>query len=389
VCNEGAKSCTAPATYAFVAASFQVGYGGVGGSGPRHAIAAVWPFLFVITTNGVVAYDVFDPTSPSPPLVPVQGLPFLPSAVVAVGRRVYFVRGVEGNGPTTYREAIGWIDVPQSPFVTSFRATTAWVGTQATGLSSVFPNEPDGLYLVYGSDMLNPTIDVHPPIDSNTVFAPVPNAGLAAGAQLVAPTGTRLVAYRWDGATQLANLALVNDAGTPSAQTTTPEQAISAYGALANQAYFAAGDDGTVLWTSAVADLLEGGVSDGISTVRLTWALSSATQANFDTTAHVDLQTYSPPAGGLVVGPPAWIDANTALTLSAAGSLMTNSTAVQVAKKGSPSTLVPNARTLLSVGPGAVGVASSNGFGYVLQQNDPMNLTTTVSIFAPACAGGP
>jgi hypothetical protein len=138
-----------------------------------------------------------------------------------------------------------------------------------------------------------------------------------------------------------------------------------------------------------VLDLLDGGGNDGVNTVRLTWALSGATQANFDTAAHVDLQTYSPPAGGLVVGPPAWIDANTVLALSAAGSLMTNSTAVQVAKKGSPSTLVPNARTLLSVGPGAVGVASSNGFGYVLQQNDPMNQTATVSIVAPACVGDP
>jgi hypothetical protein len=40
------------------------------------------------------------------------------------------------------------------------------------------------------------------------------------------------------------------------------------------------------------------------------------------------------------------------------------------------------------VGPGSVGTAASNGFGYVLAQTDPMNQTCTVYIFAPACAGG-
>jgi hypothetical protein len=162
---------------------------------------------------------------------------------------------------------------------------------------------------------------------------------------------------------------------------------VSAYGPLANQAFFASGEDGSVLWTSAVQDVLDSGATDGVNAVRLTWVLSSATQANFDTMAHVDVLTFSPPAAGLLVGPPAWIDANTALALSAAGGLMTNSTAVQVVKKGTPPALVPGARIALAVGPGAVGAVSSNEFGYVLQQNDPMNLTATVSIFAPSCVG--
>jgi hypothetical protein len=389
VCNTATKTCSVPTTFGWSAASFAVGYGGVGGNGPRSSISAAWPFVFVITTNGVVAYNVVDPTNTSPPLVPVDGLPFFPQWTVTVGRRVYFVRNVEGSGPSTYRQAIGWVDVPQNPFVASFEAKTAFVTTSQTSINAVYSDQQDGIYLVYGSGMLYPTINLHPPIDDTTTLAPVPNAGLASGASLVAASGSRLVAYRYDGFMQVPNFALVTNAGTSGAQTT-GEQPIGQYGALANQYFFTMGDDGTVLWETALLAPADAG--GGISTARLVWPVTGPMQTNFDPTTYVDLQTFSPPTGSLVVGPPAWIDANTVLALSAAGSLSTNSTAVQVAVKGAPggnppASLVPGARVTLPVDPGSVGVASSNGFGYVLQQDDPKNTSATVAIFAPACAG--
>jgi hypothetical protein len=88
-----------------------------------------------------------------------------------------------------------------------------------------------------------------------------------------------------------------------------------------------------------------------------------------------------------VSGPPLWIDANTALGLAAASSSSTNSTSVQLVNK-QPAGIVNGTRTLLSVPPGSVGVASSNGFGYVLVEDDPMNQSCHVYIFAPACASG-
>ncbi|MGH7294699.1 MAG: hypothetical protein ACRELB_07195, partial [Polyangiaceae bacterium] len=131
----------------------------------------------------------------------------------------------------------------------------------------------------------------------------------------------------------------------------------------------------------------DAGASQGIATSRLTWLLPTATAANFDTTLNADLQTYSPRTGAQVVGPPVWIDANTALGLAAASSSSTDSTSVQVVVKSPPSVQVAS-RTLISVPPGNIGVASSNGFGYLLAQDDAKNLSCSVYVFAPSCVSG-
>jgi hypothetical protein len=381
VCQLDTQTCSVPTTFGFEATKLSVGYGGVG-AGMRYSIAAAWPFVFVLTTNGVVAYDVIDPTNNSPPLVPVHGVPFLPIAVVAVGRRVYFVRGTEGGGPT-FRQAIAWVDVPQNPLLGSFDATSAYVATSQSNVVDVLTNGTDGVFVVYGSKQL-PAADVHPPIDDTTVLSAFANAGLANGASIRASTGARLVAYRFDGASNTPNFAIVNGAATASAQTTT-EQALSAYGPLADQAQLSTGDDGSLLWTTAVFDVNDAGNTAGIGAARLTWLLGSGTAANFDTSAHVDLETYSPSTGATVAGPPLWIDANTALGLAAASSTSTDSTSVQIVTKAPP-TVQRSTRTLISVDPSSVGVASSGGFAYVLAKDDPANLTCSVYVFAPACA---
>jgi hypothetical protein len=383
VCNVETQTCSVPTTYSFEATQFSVQFGGVG-AGARYSIAAVWPFVFILTTNGVVAYDVVDPTSSSPPLVPVHGVPFLPLATVAIGRRVYFVRGTEGGGPI-YRQAIAWVDVPQNPLLGSLDAVSAWVGTAGQGVTNVLGNGSDGVFVVYAEKLL-PTANVRPPIDDTTVLAPFANAGLASGAGIFASSGSRVVAYRYDSAARTPNFALVNGAATASAQTT-GEQPITAYGPLSPQMLMASGDDGSVLWTTAPYALDDAGNAAGVSSARLTWLLGSGTAASFDTTAHVDLQTYSPPTGANVVGPPVWIDANRALGLAAASATSTDSTSVQVVTK-SPPAVQAATRTLLSVDPGSVGTAASGGFAYVLAQDDPTNHTCSVYIFAPSCTSG-
>src|SRR5579859_5315689 len=248
VCNLASQQCSVPTSYGFEATKFTVGYGGVG-AGVRYSIAAAWPFVFVLTTNGVVAYDVVDPSDASPPLVAVHGVPFLPIAVVAVGRRVYFVRGTEGTGPS-YREAVAWLDVPQNPLLTTLTAQSAFVTTPADGVDAVLTNGVDGLFVAYAGN-LEPTAKLVPPIDDTTVLKPVANAGLASGASLWASSGSRLLAYRYDPGSNNPFLAIVNAAATPGAQTTTEVQ-LDAYGPLADQRFFATGDDGSVLWSTAV-----------------------------------------------------------------------------------------------------------------------------------------
>jgi len=384
VCNTGNQSCSVPTTYGFAAAQFMVSSGGVG-AGVRYAISAAWPFVFVITTNGVVVYNVVDPTNSDPPTVPLSGVPFIPIATLAIGRRVYFINNTQGQGPT-YRQAVAWVDVAQDPLVGGLAADSAFIGTTEQGVSTVLTNGLDGAFVVYGSGMAFPTTNVEGSLTDSTILAAFPNPGLAAGAQIVASTGSRLLTYRYDPSAMLQNFALVNGAATAMAQATT-EQAITDYGAMGNQAALGTGTDGSLLWTGALLALNDAGSSEGMGSARLTWMLASGTASTFDTSANVELETYAPPTGANVIGPPLWLDGNTALGLAAASSASTDTTSVQLVTK-TPPTVEGATRTLLSVAPGSVGVAASGGFGYVLAQDDAMNKTCSVYIFAPACGGG-
>ncbi len=386
---ESSQTCTQAASYGFAPASFQVTTGGIGGFGVQSSIAAAWPFVFVVTNNGLSAYNVVDPTNNTPPVVPLQGVPFIPVATLAVGRRVYFLTGTQG-GPTTYRQAVAWVDVPRNPLQATLQATSAFVSTPDSPLSSVFSNDTNGLYFLYGGAMLDPTANVAPPLDDTTMLTPYPNTGLPNGASIVASTGGRLISYRYstytppvDGAApfNVPFLALVNKPGSSSAATTT-EFPIFQFGALDSQSGFATGGDGSVIWETGVIDP----VSGGIASARLSWLIDSAAAGNFDTTSYVDLVTYSPPAGGQLVGQPGWMDANTALGLAALSSTQTSTTLVQVVHK-TPASIDPVRSTQLGVPPGQVGVATSDGFGYALLNNDPMNRSCTVQIIAPSCGG--
>jgi hypothetical protein len=384
VCNVGNESCSVPTSYGFEATRFSVSTGGVG-AGVRNSIAAAWPFVFVITTNGVVVYDAVDPTSSDPSVVPLNGVPFIPIATLAVGRRVYFVNGTQGQGPT-YRQAVAWVDVPQDPLLPSLQAESAFVGAPNDGVDNVLTNGTDGLFVVYNPSSSYPIANVHPPLDDGTTLAVFPNPGLPNGSQILGASGARAVTYRYDSSAQLQNFALVNDAGTSGAQVAT-EQAITDYGPMADQAFLATGGDGTLLWTGSVYAVNDAGSTTGIGTARLTWMLGSATAASFDTSSHVDLETYSPPTGAFVAGPPLWLDANTALGLAAASSGSTDSTSVQLVTR-TPAAVQPATRTLISVAPGSVGVAASGGFAYLLAQDDPSNKTCSVYVFAPGCGAG-
>jgi hypothetical protein len=385
---QASQTCTLPASYGFAPTSFQVTAGGVGPSGPQGSIAAAWPFVFVLTNNGLAAFNVVDPTNGTPPTVPVQGLAFIPDQIIADGRRIYFVTGTRGAGPN-YHQAIAWVDVPQNPLLASLQVTSAFVSTMASPVNASFSNGGTGLFFLYGGGTVEQTANAVPPFDDTTTLTPFPNTGMPNGAGIVAATGGRLLSYRYGQDMSppypIPHFTFVNHPGTSS--TATPnEQAFTAFGALDGQYAFTTGGDGSVLWETAVYDELDSGGNDGIASARLAWLVDSAAAANFDSSSYVTLQTYSPPAGGQLVGPPAWLTANTALGLSALSTTSTNTTLVQVITK-SPASIDPVRNAQLPAGPGAIGVAVSGGFAYALLQNDPMNKTCTVQIIAPSCGG--
>jgi hypothetical protein len=394
VCDPGAcqiascdllqKTCSAPTSYGFAVSVFHIA-SGVGDWGPASSVAAAYPFLFVLTNNGVAAYNVANPTGTVPPAVAVHGAPFIPVALVASGRRVYFVGPVEGTGPA-FRQAIAWIDVPGDPFLTSLSASTAWVSTTQPTLANAVWNGATGLALTYAATA-DPTSTLPAAPDDSTSLVPSPIASLMAGAAIVASSGNDLVAYLNGTSARHALFSLVTGVSQSTGQATA-QQNIGAYGPLDDQAAFATGTDSTLLWSSAPLRVVDGGVT-GIASTRLTWlsrADAGADAGFLSTAVHADLETYPASTSGTVVGPVAYVDNDTAVALAASGEDL-GATSVQVFSR-SANAIASGQRAVISATPDAVGVAASHGFAYVLVQDDATNQSSTVYVVAPGCTGG-
>jgi len=377
-CDLSTETCESPTSMGFAISYFRVDSGGVGGLGPATSIAAAYPFLFLLTTNGVVAFNVFNPTTTVPPMVPLDGVPFIPAVLVASGRRVYFVSQVEGNGPM-YRQAIGWIDVPGSPFIGSLQATTAFLQTNQPAFATALVGASGELILVYKAAS-EPTTTVAPPLTDSMTLSPVPIAMLAQDAGVVAASGDNLVAYRYSTSDSHPVFARVTGA-TQANGLATPEVNVSAFGPVGNQAAFASSSDGTILWESALVRP-DGGT---VSTSRLTW-LAALADGGFDTSAQVDLETYGNTTTGTVVGPVASLDSQTAVTLTADGQTP-DASVVEVLDRSTKSA-VTGKRAIISAAPSSLGIAASQGFAYVLAQDDPKNQTSTVYVVATDCSQG-
>jgi|CZKU01.1.fsa_nt_gi hypothetical protein len=393
-CDLLAKQCAAATPLNFTISVFGVVSGGVGGMAPAYAMAAAYPFLFLLTTNGVMAYDVANPTGNAPSMVTVNGLPFIPDAIVASGRRVYFVSGVQGDGPT-YREAIAWIDVPGNPFLPALQASTAFIWTTQSSLADVFVGDQGALELVYAS-AFEPTANLAPPIGNSTMVVPAPIGALPQNAFVVSSSGPQLVAYRY-ATNHLPVFALVSGVGQNSGLAG-PERTLQTFGPVDDQATFAAGASGAVLWESAPLHAAADGGLDGVASARFTWLAPGGDGGLFDTTAHADLEKYGSAPGIAVgpgssrggnaplVGPTAWFDPNTAVALAATPE-DSESTSVQVFDRTS-GTVVAGRRGVIPAPPSVLAIAASNGFAYVFAPDDASNRSASVYVVAPACPGG-
>ena len=124
------------------------------------------PFLFVGTTNGLAAFDVSNPTTTQPTLVPITGVTFTPVRIVSSGRRVFFVGApVAADAGSSDTIPIAWLDVPGTPFVSSLPATSTTTSSPTTDLALVLPTDNRSLFLVNGDPLsLYPTSIVSVPI---------------------------------------------------------------------------------------------------------------------------------------------------------------------------------------------------------------------------------
>jgi hypothetical protein len=386
VCDSTGNSCSVPTTYGFHASSFKVTSGGVGCGNANRCFAAAYPFVFVGTTSGVVAYNVADPSSSSPSAVPITGLPFVPAHVRGNGRRIFFVASPVGGGNNTH-VAIAWLDVPGDPFAQSFNAQTVFLSYSQGSFNQAFPAANGALFLVSNdSSKAFPTALFAPPVPDGSGLGFFPSPGVAAGASVVGASGTRLVTSHWDGNAYMTSFSFENGAGTSNAQNA-GEQTASAMGEVYAQGFTTSASDGSILWSAPVANTPDGG-SFTETAARMTWLVADAKATTFDAGTHVDIETYSPPVyfGAPVAGPAAALDAKTAVVIAGAKEDPLRQVSVQIASRAqTPASIVPNKRYVLPVDVNAVGVATSNGFAYVLAADDPTNQTATVHVFAPGC----
>jgi hypothetical protein len=386
-----AGTCSAPVTYGFHSTTIAVGAGAVGCNGNTSAcVAAAYPFVFVGTAAGVVAYPANDPSNPSPTAVPVLGLPFVPTAMTSMGSRVYFLGSVAGSGPA-WRVQLAWIDVPADPLVSPLQARTVFDTTAEGAVQEAWTATDGSLYLVdQDPTYFFPMATLDAPLKDGDTLAFFPSPGVPGNAAPVIPSGDRIVMARNDSSSYTTYFSFETATATGNAQNGGEQSTLNGadggvgMGPTGAQATYAQGSDGSVLWNTASLVVIDGG-TPALATSRLAWLVSDGKTSTFHPGSNGHVEVYGTPLrlGTPLVGPVAWIDANTALVLAAAHELLTE-TSVQVAVKTPSPTLAKGRRTIVPASVGNVGAAASNGLGYVLEADTTGTLE--LHVFAPACA---
>jgi hypothetical protein len=405
-CDLPTSKCSTPKAYKYRAAQFPVGAPiGCGGvANIARCFAAVYPFVFVGTANGVVAFAANDPQNATPASVPITGLGFLPSQIIASGSRVYFLGTAVATGATS-RVPLAWADVPPDPFAAKITATTilAFYNRPAGDPLTLFPRGNDTALLVDfnpAAPSLYATAPLEPPL-IEPVTLNSSSTAFTAGAVPVGVSGSRLIMEVPVTAAGVLSFGFVNAAGSATPQTL-PDVAI----ATATPAYppqsFAPSADGAFFWAHSSLTVPPSGPAPVLVRAAKGYFLVADGAANFDPAAGIDLDVYppalpSPPAIGAgtpVVGPVAMLDAKTAMVTTAFPANPGAVTNVQFVDR-QPLAIRKNddltPRKFQITQPiTQLAAAGSNGLGYVLAYDAapalPPASTLSVYVFDPGCA---
>ncbi len=381
-CDPNLKTCSVPSAYGFHAGSFHVSLGTAGCGGARRCFAAVYPFVVVGTTNGVVAYAVDNPTVTSPAPIQVAGLPFFPTSIVASGQRIYFVGTVAGTGPD-YKVPLAWVDVPTDPTVSEITATTVFENVQVSPIDAAYADTAGGIYLVrFDPSKSYPAAHVTAPLKDLDTINFYQSAGVNSASGVAAASGSRLVTFRQDNSAWDTFFSLETQAATSSAQNANEQSMLATFGQSAGYNYLAQTPTGGLIWSGAEISAPDGGPVQTVG-ARVAWVLADQNATKFDATTHVSVNAYSVNAANQdLPGPVAWIDDNTVLAISAVPG-NTGQSVVQVASRSGNPSVVANHSFQIAFPPSQLAATSSNGFGYVLTPDT--NSGVNVHIFNPAC----
>jgi hypothetical protein len=306
---------------------------------------------------------------------------------------VWFIGAVLGSGPM-FKVPLAWLDVPADPFAPTIAARIVLEATAQSTIAGALPAAGQGVLLVQGdASKAFPTALVGAPLADLATLAVFPNSSFAPGASPAASSGGRLVFYRWEQAQQAfaGYFSLENAAGTSGAMAAAEQNTAADVGQIYGFGQIAQGAGGALLWGASVI-ASSGALAFGTKYARVAWLLDGDTDTTFDAKTQADVETYDPEVvtfSESVMGPIAWIDADTALVLAKSPANL-GQTSVQVAtRNGTTGSLVPNRRVVLPVSVDKLGAVATGGLGYVVaaEPADAGN-SATVYVFAPGCAAG-
>lgn len=379
-CDTTTQQCGAPQPYRYRAGSFAVG----GTVCPR-CVAAVHPWLVVLTATGPVAFNVSDPQSSSPPRVPVVGLGFYPTQLVQSGSRVFFLGQNQGL-PDETRLPIAWIDMPADPFATQLEATSVLATyNRPQETTTAYSKEGDGLILSGAAAASYPSSIVQPPLTEPLTITATPIT-FTAGFAPVAVSGSRLVLRQ--NANGTVSFGLIDAVGTATPGTQ-QDVVVADAGLVSGSETFAQLPGGAVFYlTNSITAPPSPGPSQARA-LRGYFLIADGTAAPEGSVA-VDVEVYDvgtpPPPGSAFAGPTAMLDPGNVLVTGAARENLAQ-TSVQFVRReplglvsedgGTKRTVLPIAISTI------VGAAASNGIGYVVA-NDVVN-DATVYVFDPRC----
>lgn len=392
-CDTATKVCGAPAPYKFTVTKFSVGV-------PAQRMVAVYPWLFVQTAVGIVAFNVSNPTSQTPPKVTISGLGFVPTQMVATSNRVFFMTGPSGPGniPTS-TVAIAYVDVPADPFATKIDAkgTLATFSRPGNEPAVMLPRENDTV-LLYSTTPGGPTpaynaTIVEPPFVEPVTFTTTPLLYQAGQTPANVISGSRFLMQSYDGSNGIWAFGLVANAGSAMPTNAGVYSFADAGPHGPNQAY-SIGPGGSVFWSSA--PLTTAPISpDPPALTRAARAqfLFANGAGDYDRPSSFDIELYDVTpvgVGGPSVGPVALLDPDTALVLTAARENPGGQTSVQVAKRN-PLGLVTDGkiprRAVLPVPLQTFqAAAAANGIGYAVANENMPGPNATVYGFAVDCS---
>ena len=306
VCTDG--KCGAPVVQKFAGARIAVP-SGISCGTIAHCIAAVHPWVVLGTNAGVLVYPAI-PADANPTPIVISDIPFLAQSIVASGNRIFVLGGLINAGTTKVQ--IAWFDLPLDPTSATAITAQATLATNPHGTGDELLPFPmlQALLTQQGGNPLFAG-NVAAPFAEGTTITQYDTDGGASGAQTAGATGSRVALFKTNGAA--SSIQLITGAGSAADSIGAAIDTTTMLGPV-NAAAFTSGPDGSLRTNYQTQVVMAPNVTYKIHVAEL---LANGTATTLSTAFAVDLDTYTNPPGGQLLGGVAWIDSTSVIAASA------------------------------------------------------------------------